>query len=184
MSEPGASFWSRRRSLLLLMSLALNLLVIGAIAGTAIMHRRHGPPVEPVFGATGIGPGEIGGLMRQLPPERRRALRQALMAERPQLKSLRQNVFQARAELGRLIEAASVDRAALDAAAGRLWTAEGELRRAQLTIMGALMPLLTQQERAQFVAWRLSRRPGQLKTPIEDGEAMDGLPGAAADKPR
>lgn len=155
---------SRWAYLLLLVSLALNLLVVGAVGGAAWFHR--GPPrFEPVFGGAAMSPGEFIGYLRTLPQERRRAIRQAFQGERPKVQQLRAAVQKARAEFAALAAGEPLDRVKLDAAASRLWTAEGDLRRMQLSLSGRVLQVMSQAERIQFIAWRNDRwhgRGGQM----------------------
>ena len=167
-SRSARSFWSRRSGVVLLMSLALNLVVIGAIAGTAFVHSRGGGGgfgmggfADPDAGPGGFGgPRAMGGFMRTLPAARRDELRRAFFAERPRLWPLRRQLQQVRSELAGHIEAERLDRPAVEGAMQRLLVAEGELRRAQLALMGEMIAKLTPEERRAFVAWRRSMEQG------------------------
>jgi len=164
---------SRRAWWLLVASLALNLLALGAIASAAFI-RRHGG-FEPVFAGAAMAPGEMFGFIRSLPPERRRAIRQQVMNERPILKALRASVTAARDDVGRFIVADPLDRAALADATSKLWTAEGNLRRKQLDLMAQMSSVMTKEERAKFIAWRQSRwtRPSAPGGRGADGTGAD-----------
>ncbi|MDZ4843833.1 MAG: periplasmic heavy metal sensor [Hyphomicrobium aestuarii] len=169
---------SRRGWLLLVASLALNLLALGAIASAAFI-RRHGG-YEPVFAGAAMAPGEMFGFVRSLPPERRRAIRQQVMSERPILKALRASVTAARDDVGRYLVADPLDRAALADATSKLWTAEGNLRRKQLDLMAQMSSVMTKEERAKFVAKRQSR---WTRMSAPGGRGADGRGADGADEP-
>jgi Spy/CpxP family protein refolding chaperone len=122
-----------------------------------------------------MAPGEMFGFIRSLPPERRRAIRQQVMNERPILKALRASVTAARDDVGRLIVADPLDRAALADATSKLWTAEGNLRRKQLDLMAQMSSVMTKEERAKFIAWRQSHwtRPSAPGRRGADGAGAD-----------
>lgn len=158
-SRSQVSFLSRRGKMLLVISLAINLLVAGALAGAAFLHKRHGGRFEPVFAGAVMSPGEFFGFMRTLPAERRKAIRQAVIGERPKVQQLKANLKEVQRHLEALIVADPLDQAALDEANKRLWTAEGELRRMQLSLTSTMIALMSRQEREQLIAWRQSRGP-------------------------
>lgn len=165
-SRSAGSFWSRRSGVVLLISLALNLVVIGAIAGTAFVHSRGGGVGMGRYADLDAGPGgfggprAMGGFLKTLPAARRDELRLAFFAERPRLWPLRRQLQQVRSELAGHIEAERLDRPAVEGAMQRLLVAEGELRRAQLTLIGEMIAKLTPEERRAFVAWRRSMEQG------------------------
>jgi uncharacterized membrane protein len=140
----------RGRPLLLAASLALNLLVVGAVAGTALLHRAGWRP-EPTPGVAGRG---LPAFLRTLPPDRRRELRQALIAERPTLVTLATSAVEARRQLLAAMAADPLDGPAVEAASRRLLDVESEVRREQLRLVAALLPRMTREERGRFVAWR------------------------------
>lgn len=147
----------RSWSWLLVISLALNLLIVGAAVGGFIMHSR-GP--EPVFSGAALSPGELMGFLRTIPAERRRAIRQVLSNERQRLQGLRSGVAAARETLGEAMVAEKLDTAALTVATNQLYVAEGNLRRAQLDAAMAIAAIMTRDERQKFVEWRRSRWKG------------------------
>lgn len=172
--QPPAGTWRaffvRRAPLLLVISLAINLLVLGAVGGAAFMHRRFGPP-DAVFGAS-LSPGEVFAFVRTLPGDRRREMRRIVMADRSKLQELRGAVQRERLELGRVIAGEPLDRGAFAVQAQRLWTAEGELRRTQLQVLENMVAGMNRDERSKFASWRTSfPRPhgGPHARPGEDG---------------
>jgi uncharacterized membrane protein len=155
MSEPSPEKSApTRRSWLLMASLALNLLVVGAVAGTLISGRhRHFP---------GPGGGGLGGEMnlmvfvRSLPAERQRALRDAADLQRGMMRPLRQAVRTARADVNTALSAEPFDAPRLQAALSTLADAEAKARSAATTVLVKAVSQMTPAERTAYTSWRKS----------------------------
>jgi uncharacterized membrane protein len=131
---------------LLIASLALNLLIIGVVAGR-MMAWRHG-----------YGPRDMGefGLMRfshTLSSEQRDTVHDMIKDGRVRAKPLRENVREARKAFVDAIASETFDKATVDAAAQRLSEAEKALRAARLDIFSATASKLTPDERKAYRAW-------------------------------
>ena len=82
MPEPQPTRRRRWRSILLIVSLALNLFLVGLLAGGRLADWRHPDPV-----AGGVfGPGAVSRLMRELPESVRVDARQLFIERRPEIR--------------------------------------------------------------------------------------------------
>ena len=91
----GSGKPSRRLRWALVLSLALNLLIVGVIAGAVVNARRR--PRAPTVADVGFGP-----FTQALSPEDRRALRDAFVGRLPEMRDARRAM---RAELQALVDA-------------------------------------------------------------------------------
>lgn len=116
---------SRTLHILLVVSLALNVFVVGGLVGAAIMWRQVEAP-RPLAGAG--RPARLREAAAALAPENRRmlrrAVREAALASRPQAGQARG----ARREAARLLVEPTFDRAAFDAALARARAADFAIR--------------------------------------------------------
>jgi uncharacterized membrane protein len=145
--RPGGS---RRLKYALIASLALNLLVIGAVAGTMIgFGKHHGPrgghPRGEDFG--------LMGLTRTLPEERRKEIRKQLREERGRLRPLFEDVRTARREAADKLAAEPFDRAALESALAAVGERERTLRQEAVNIFVGHVERLTPDERGRLAEW-------------------------------
>ena len=150
-----------RWKVILIASLAFNLLVIGALGGAMLMGRRHG---------SGYGRGEDFGLLgfsRTLPAERRATIRKTLQKDRASLKPLWAEMRKAREDVAAVIVAEPFDKAQLKAAIDKIGEAEGRLKQAGLTIFLNTAEQLTSDERRALRDWWVRRRGHHL--PLRDG---------------
>ncbi len=179
MSDVATVSATRRRVprwvwIVLLLSLAANMFVIGAVARVVWPSR---------YAAAQAGAGGLfGNLMayaRELPPERRPLVRQPKAKERPHLtvRPLREEVRAARREAARLFRTDPFDREAFLAAEGRVGAAEAKLRQTLTQFAADIAGRMTATERADFLKWRELRRPGG---PARQG---DGDPDGATQAP-
>jgi uncharacterized membrane protein len=135
---------------LLVASLMLNLLVLGAIAGGAMFAHRHmGPGPD--------GPRGLQGFVRGLPKERREVLmagteREAMRARRRELIAAQQAVLDA-------IAAEPLDKAALEAALKHASDVEAKMHEANMATFIAIAERMTPQERQRFKEWREATMP-------------------------
>ncbi|WP_291990843.1 periplasmic heavy metal sensor [Luteitalea sp.] len=134
---------------LLIASLALNALLIGAVA-RSLWHVRANIAI------TGGGvETSLPAFVSTLPAERREELRRAGPHDRPGvLRPLRMAVRRARAEAARLFVADPFDKAAFVAAQERLSEAETQLRQAVQRILPEIGERMTAAERRAYLSWR------------------------------
>jgi uncharacterized membrane protein len=124
-SRPPGKTWSW----LLVASLALNLLVVGTIVGAMVVSHRHGGPGNFPGGRMFMGDAGLVGYVRSLPRERRVFFRTQLDNSRQAMKSFRQNVRQAKADVSAALAAEPFDQARFEAAVTKLVAMETEARR-------------------------------------------------------
>jgi uncharacterized membrane protein len=165
--KPGPSW-------LLIASLALNLLIIGLIAGAAIARHRLAGQNEFNVNRLAGEPG-LRGFMRQLPKERRVVIRQAIEPGRETLKTLRQSARKARDSVQLALAAQPFDKAALEKALIELTAAEGAVGRSNATALADAISLMTPAERLQFQAWRrtMGVKSGPFARPAEPATPDD-----------
>lgn len=143
---------------LLIASLALNLLVAGAIAGRVVFGPHHGP------GRWGQAPGDFGlmGFSKLLPSDRQTLVRQNLRAARPEFRELRAETVELRKQAADVLLAEPFDKAALKAALDRVGAGETRVRDKGVDVFVDTAGQLTPDERKTLAeAWkkRLEQRP-------------------------
>jgi len=137
----------------LVASLALNVLIIGAVAGTVCFsHKgpRHG------FGSKGPG---LLGFAHSLPRERSDMIRQRFADAQPNMETLRRGMRDARAKVREALIAEPFDQANLDAALDGIVQAETNIARDKVAMFGSTVGQLTPDERQQLRDWLEKRRP-------------------------
>jgi uncharacterized membrane protein len=151
-AAPVAGSSYRKLRYALMASLALNVLVIGAVAGT-ICFKRPGPG--------GPGPKGTGllGFAHTLPRERSDIIRQKFADSRSQMETLHQAIGNARAGVRTTLTAEPFDQAKLNAALDGVVQAENNEHRAKVTMFGETVGQLTPDERKQLHDWLEKRRP-------------------------
>jgi uncharacterized membrane protein len=137
-----------------LVSLAINLLVLGVVAGAAWRWRALGPP----------GGESLGGLFAfavQLPTERRQQIGQVLEPRRAEFKRLRGEIRQLRDARIRLLSAEPFDAQAFAAAQQQFLDAQLTLRRLEQATVSGAVDRMTGTERQAFANFleRMQRRP-------------------------
>jgi uncharacterized membrane protein len=142
MTRPWAKY-------LLIASLALNLLVLGAIASAAFRGRHF---------TGGQGGTNIFGFMDQLAKERREALAVKARELRPQLRELREQVRAASRERADALINEPFDRQRYISAQTRQIETEGKLRMLMRDAVADLAGTMTLEERQAFARWRGQRR--------------------------
>jgi uncharacterized membrane protein len=138
----------------LMASLALNVLIIGAVAGTFCFSRpgpRHGGP-----GPKGSGLFEFA---HTLPRERSDLIRQKLADSKPNMETLRKGIRDARSGVRAAVIAEPFDQAKLNAALDGIVQAEANEKRAKVAVFGETVGQLTPEERRQLHDWLEKRRP-------------------------
>ncbi|HZT47115.1 MAG TPA: periplasmic heavy metal sensor [Hyphomicrobiaceae bacterium] len=139
---------------LMFVSLALNLVVVGAIAGAA--WRFRGPPPW----ANAVTPNLLG-YASTLAPERRRELWQLIAEERQHVRPFRREVRAAREKTIEALVAEPFDRETFLAAQARQAETENRARAAVQQLYVKIAEQLTPEERRAFPHWRERRRhPG------------------------
>ncbi|MBV1693965.1 MAG: periplasmic heavy metal sensor [Hyphomicrobiales bacterium] len=139
----------------LVVSLALNLLIIGAVAGAMLRFAGGGRWAAPP-GNNAIG------FIASLPPERRRELVSRLTQPPQQVMMLRREMRQAARARAEAIAAEPFDRQRLVTAQQRFAEAETRLRARIGEIMIEAAQNMTPEERRRFARWRGLGRAGSL----------------------
>jgi uncharacterized membrane protein len=157
----------RRLKLFLIASVALNLLIVGAIAGSMVMWRLHGP------GHRGHRGDDFGlvGFSRTLPAERRNVIRKKIKEERANLEPLRQAMQEAHREAAEALGAEPFDGSRLKAAMDRFSDAEMKLKAAGLAFLIGTADELTPEERRALSEWWKKRREFRFRS--EDGRRRE-----------
>ncbi|WP_072392025.1 periplasmic heavy metal sensor [Hyphomicrobium sp. CS1GBMeth3] len=145
--RPGGS---RRLKYALIASLALNLLIVGAVAGTMIGFGKHHPPRGHHPRGEDFG---LMGLTRTLPEARRKEIRKQLRAERGKLRPLFEDIRTARREAADKLAAEPFDRAALEAAINTAGERERAMRQQAVDIFLGQAERLTPDERRTLAEW-------------------------------
>jgi uncharacterized membrane protein len=142
MTRPWAKY-------LLIASLALNLLVVGALASAAFRGRHM---------SGGQGGTNIFGFMDQLAKERREALAVKARELRPQLRDLREQSRAAARERADALLAEPFDRQRYINAQTRQIETDGKLRVLMRDAVAEIAGTMTLEERQAFLRWRGQRR--------------------------
>ena len=137
----------------LVASLALNVLIIGAVAGTVCFSHR-GPP----HGIASKGSGLLG-FAHTLPRERSDMIRQRFADAQPNMETLRRGIRDARAKVREALIAEPFDQQKLDAALEGVAQAENNITRDKVAMFGTTVSQLTPDERRQLHDWLEKRRP-------------------------
>ncbi len=146
----------------LVVSLALNLLVFGAIGSrVAFGPQHHG---QRSLGSPGMMLVEGRRMLRKLPPERRKALRGIVRSHRGELRTHRQAIAKARAQMALQLDAGKLDVDALKAAMLRVRKAESNGYETVERLREEFILALTPEERRKF-SKRLLRHYSRYKKP-------------------
>jgi uncharacterized membrane protein len=161
----------------LLLSLAVNLAVVGLAAGFSMSYR---------YAALADGAGGPVNLARfadQLPGDRRGEVRRLVSAERPRLMPLRRALQQARRDAARALQAEPFDKDAFQAAQVAVIEADVRLRRETAVLIATVAATLTPAERRQFISLRNLQqmrgkgpRGGPLPDELDPPPLKDGQP--------
>lgn len=145
----------RRLKIALLASLAINLLIVGAVAA-ALVGARHG--VGPLGGPL-IGSPNLLGFLRTLPHDRRDDIWRATTAERSSLSPARKDMRKARDDMHRALTTEPFDKDRFTAALKTYDDTEAHMRQSARGLVSAVADHLTAEERRAYVQWQaLSRR--------------------------
>lgn len=154
-SDPGAG--PSRKSpfnlrLALMVSLALNVLIIGAVAGTLLVSRHHGWKGHKFKGAG------LAGFARTLPAERGEAVRQKLESDQAILAPLRKEERAARDAARAVLVTEPFDVEKFKSALDRAADADAKEKRARMRLLAETAASLTPEERRQLHNWFEKRR--------------------------
>jgi uncharacterized membrane protein len=133
----------------LIASLALNLLIIGAVAGTMYGFRKH----PPRFGQGAREDFGLMGLTQKLPEDRRKQLRKQLRQDRVAFRPLIDEIGAARRGAADKLAADPFDKAALEAAIANVAEKERALRQAAVGVFLGHAEQLTPDERHTLAEW-------------------------------
>jgi uncharacterized membrane protein len=153
-----------RRNVALIISLCVNLVLVGIIA-TAVVRMHYFHPM--MSGGRMGGPGMAGMAERQqvrqmmsprvlmaVAPDKQDALRAVGRAHRDQLDSLRAAAVAARREVLRLYTAPTLDRPALDQALTRMQQADAALESEAVKATAEAGAVLSADERKRVLGWQ------------------------------
>lgn len=160
--EPQATARERRLKRWLIASVALNLLVAGAIGGSMMMaHRHHGS-----WRGSGGSTDSFGlmGFSRLLPDDRKREIRKGLAEMRRVVKPYREEFWDAKSEPAKSLAVEPLDKERLAAAFAKIDAAEAKLKAVGRERLVAILESMTAAERAQLAQrWqeRKARRYGK-----------------------
>ena len=132
-------------------SLAVNLLIVGSVAGAVWRHR--GPPAW-----AGVVIPNLLGYASTFAPDRRRQIWELTREERSHMRPLRREVRAAREETTKALSAEPFDRQRFLAAQSKQSEAENRARAAVQELYVKIAENLTPEERRAFVNWRDHRR--------------------------
>ncbi|MFA5951315.1 MAG: periplasmic heavy metal sensor [Hyphomicrobium sp.] len=168
---PVATPREKRLRIVLLASLAVNLLVIGAVVGAGIAIKRHGPP----HGGRGAEDYGLMGFTRTLPSDRRKEIRKELKQERAKLRPLVDEIEQARDDAASVLASEPFNRDALRAASDKVTEREQTLKAAGLDMFLNHAEKLTAAERKSLSEWWKTKRP-RRRPPTDDKPDADDPP--------
>jgi uncharacterized membrane protein len=161
---PAAAGAPRWLKIALVVSLAVNLLILGTVGGS-LWASRHAPA------ATGRGSGpHLLGFTRTLDGERRFQIWKVTRNELRALRPLRRDVRRARSEARAALVAQPFDEDKFAAAQARVLEAEIGARREAQKLFISIAAVLTPQERAAFTKWQPLRRAERMRH-FRDGPA-------------
>jgi len=149
-ARPGGSSFKLR--LALVVSLALNVLIIGAVAGAVLVSRHHG------WHGHGFKGAGLAGFARTLPPDRGDAIRQKLESNRASLAPLRKEKREAREAARSVLMTEPFDVEKFKAALERAVEAGVKEKRARMALFAETAASMTPEERRQLHNWFEERR--------------------------
>lgn len=157
---------SRLFNIVLVCSLAINLLLVGGLIGRVVF----GPPPPPM-------PNHLGWILRSLDSDTRQALRPQLEAHAHTVAPLRRQVRAAQREFENVLTEPQLDDNRLNAALDRLHTASSAYQASMNEEMTIILKKMTLDERKRFVHF-LHHRPDEHRARHEQQEQAPGSPPA------
>lgn len=146
--EPATKKAPRWMWVALVLSVAINLIIVGMVAA-ALFHFRGGHG----------GPGKrFGHYVRSLPDDRRQVLAPLFEQQRAAIRPLRRKARQTRREIRDALQAEPYDRERLVAAHAAATKARSALDQARGEWITKFAESMTVQERRDFLSWRGHRR--------------------------
>lgn len=161
----------KRLKYALIASLALNLLILGAVAGTMYTFHKHGRP--PPGGREDFG---LMGLSRDFPGDRKKAFRKELRADREKLRPLLDEANTARREAADALAAEPFDRAKLEAAITKVRDRERDVRQSAIALFLGHAETLTPDERKKLADWWRKKAEFRAKRRHDDDKPDDEPP--------
>jgi uncharacterized membrane protein len=155
--------WPRWKSMILIASLALNLLIFGMMAAVGI---RHG--FQPPRGASQA---TVLNFARTLPAERKREIWDSLRAERRALRPYWRELRKARYEVREALTAEPLDIERYRKAHDNLLNAEVKVRKAAHSLYELVATRLTADERRAFARWQHTAERPWRRRAQERGDA-------------
>lgn len=174
----------RRLRQLLIASGAVNLLVLGAVVGTALSMGWHGHPRSSGSSSSAEDYG-LWTFAKELPAARRKEVRKTIRKERNVLQPLYIGIENSRREAARLLTVEPFDRAAFQQALDRLADSENKLKQTALGIVLKTSDSLSPDERKALGVW-WEKRKSRYASRIKDKSGKDAEqqpPTADAGKP-
>ncbi len=152
MNEPSNT--SQKPQLWLLVSLALNFLLIGVLVGRLTAWPPHPPPKDRSMGRPGVAFSlpQIGRIADQLSDETRQAFRTHMDDNRPEFRRLRKEMRAIRRQTFEALTSEPFDQKAFEAAIARQQEVQMQSQELAQTAMVAFMSGLSAEQRAEFVA--------------------------------
>lgn len=144
MAGLGFSGLSGLMKTIVVVSLAANLLVVGFLA--TAWHRHGGKH----WRGGGIERSLMHFAHRELPRDKRRALRDRWHTERDAFKPVFQGMHAARKDVSAVLQAETYDRAALEAALAKLWEKRAAMRESASKTFVDLVEMLSDDEKKAF----------------------------------
>jgi uncharacterized membrane protein len=144
-------------------SLSLNAVIIGALLTTLCITHFGGPPPDDGLSASpgGRRGSLLMGFARMLPRERADVIRQKVADAEPNLETLRRGIRDARVGVRSALTAEPFDQTKLDSALQGIVQAETNETRAKTALFGDVVRQLTPQERVELHEWLERRRPNR-----------------------
>lgn len=162
--RPESSAAPRWMTVALFASLALNLVVLGALGGFVWRHGTRLPPPD----AVRLLPPSLLAYTHTLPAERRKELVAATQSERNNVRALRRELRDAREEVVRIVAAEPFDKPRLEQAQTALLATDQRAREAVYRLYTEIAANMTAEERRGYATWRQQRR--RLPNPLDEPE--------------
>lgn len=143
----------------LIASLALNVLIIGAVLSAVCFGHFGEAPDEPGGGRRGFRDLPLLGFARTLPRERADIIRQKVADAEPNFEAKRQGIRRAFDAVHTALSAEPFEQAKLDAALDGVVQAETDRARARAALFADAVRQLTPQERIELHEWLEKRHP-------------------------
>jgi uncharacterized membrane protein len=167
-ARPGGSSFKLR--LALMVSLALNVLIIGAVAGAMLVSRHHG------WHGHGFKGAGLAGFARTLPPDRGDAIREKLKSNRAALAPLYKEEQEARDAARSVLMTEPFDVEKFKAALERAVDADVKEKRARMELFAETAASMTPEERRQLHNWFEERRKRFRRHHDDDEESAPPPP--------